>query len=96
MFSASSVGEGTGSGTKMEALEATGAAAAASSSSSGPGGGDEKWRKRRLRGGMLWMHSRQQHQQRMARDHSRVESFACNELFPNYFLVCFACMLDRV
>jgi len=60
MFSASSVAEGTGLGTEMEAMEA-GAAPAS------PGrAGSEKWMKRRLRGGMLWIHSRQQRQQHMA------------------------------
>jgi hypothetical protein len=57
---------------------------------------ESKWGKRRLRGGMLWMHSRQEHQQHMARDHGRVESFPCDELLANYFLVCFACAFDCV
>jgi hypothetical protein len=60
---------------------------------------ESKWGKRRLRGGMLWMHmhSRQEHQQHMARDHGRVESFACDEPFlANYFLVCFACAFDCI
>jgi hypothetical protein len=65
----------------MEAMETTGAAAASSSSSCPGAEVESKWGKRRLRGGMLWMHSRQEHQQHMARDHGRVESFACDELF---------------
>jgi hypothetical protein len=61
MFSASSVAEGTGLGTEMEAMEAGPAASTAS-----PGIAEsEKWRKMRFRGGMLWMHSRQEHQQHM-------------------------------
>ena len=56
MFSASSVAEGI----EMEAMEA-GATPAS------PGrAGSEKCMKRRLRGGMLWIHSRQQRQQHMA------------------------------
>ena len=61
MFSASSVAGGAGLGTEMEAMET-----AAPSSQAGRAGSEEKWRKRRLRGGMLWMHSRQEHQQHMA------------------------------
>jgi hypothetical protein len=64
MFSASSVAEGTGLGTEMEAME-TGPEAAPPPPPLGRAG-SEKWRKRRLRGGMLWMHSRQEHQQHMA------------------------------
>ena len=61
MFSASSVAGGTGSGIEMEAMES-----AAPSSPTGRAGSEDNWRKRRLRGGMLWMHSRQEHQQHMA------------------------------
>lgn len=90
MFSASSVGAGTGSGTEMEAMEVTGASSSSSSSSSLPGAEDgsesEKWWKMRLMGGMLWMHSRQQHQQHMAQAYRfRVESFTYDELLPNFF-----------
>lgn len=65
MLSASSVGEGAGFGTEMEAMGATPAEAAEEEREWG-----EKWRKRRLIGGMLWMQSRQQHQQHMA--HTRL------------------------
>jgi hypothetical protein len=58
----------------MEAMGATAAAAAASPPPAEAAEEErewgEKWRKRRLSGGMLWMQSRQQHQQHMA--HTRL------------------------
>jgi hypothetical protein len=72
MFSASSVAEGTGLGTEMEAGPAA--------STASPGiAQSEKWRKMRFRGGMLWMHSRQEHQQHMTHAYGDLAgaSFAC-------------------
>lgn len=89
MFSASSVAEGTGFGTEMEAMEAGPEAAAVVSPSRGIAE-SEKWRKRKLRGGMLWMHSRQQHQQHMTHDYGAKSSSTWQELC----LICLSDMSD--